>query len=125
MLVGVLLTLAASAVYAIMSFIVARRTREIGIRIALGANRVQIVTHVARRAVLQIAAGVTLGMLVTGTALFEVIRDSNPVGSPRLAVLLSLLPGVAVLVVVALVSCAGPTLRALRISPVEALRSDG
>lgn len=124
-LVGVLLTLAVSAIYAIMSFTVAQRTREIGVRIALGANRTQVVMHVVRRAFFQIAAGVVLGMLLTGTVLFEMLRESHPAGSPRLAVVLSLLPGVAILVAIALVSCAAPTLRALRISPVEALRNDG
>jgi hypothetical protein len=124
-LVGVLLTMAVSAIYAIMSFTVAQRTREIGVRIALGADRMQVVMQVARRAFVQIAIGVVLGMLLTGTVLFELLRDANPTGSPRLAVVLSLLPGVAILVVIALVSCAAPTLRALRISPVEALRQDG
>jgi predicted permease len=124
-LVGVLLTLAVSGIYAIMSFTVAQRTREIGVRIALGADRRQVVMQVARRAFFQIAAGVVLGMLVTGTVLFEVLRESNPAGSPRLAVVLSLLPGVGILVAIALASCAAPTLRALRISPVEALRNDG
>ena len=124
-LVGVLLTLAVSAIYAIMSFTVAQRTREIGVRIALGADRTQVVMQVARRAFVQIAAGVVLGMLLTGTVLFELLRDADPAGSPRLAVVLSLLPGVAILVAIALASCAAPTLRALRISPVEALRHDG
>ena len=124
-LVGVLLTLAVSAIYAIMSFTVAQRTREIGVRIALGADRTQVVMQVVRRAFFQIAAGVALGMLLTGSVLFEMLRETNPSGSPRLAVVLSLLPGVAILVAIALVSCAAPTLRALRISPVEALRNDG
>lgn len=124
-LVGVLLTMAVSAVYAIMSFTVAQRTREIGVRIALGADRTQVVVQVARRAFMQITIGVVLGMLLTGTVLFELLRDANPTGSPRLAIILSLLPGIGILVVIALASCAGPTLRALRISPVEALRHDG
>jgi predicted permease len=124
-LVGVLLTLAVSAIYAIMSFTVAQRTREIGVRIALGADRTQVVMEVARRAFVQIAAGVALGMLLTGTVLFELLREADPTGSPRIAIVLSLLPGVAILVGIALLSCAAPTLRALRISPVEALRHDG
>lgn len=124
-LVGVLLTMAVSAIYAIMSFTVAQRTREIGVRVALGADRMQVVMQVARRALVQIAIGVLLGMLLTGTLLFEILREANPTGSPRLAIVLALLPGIGILVVIALASCAGPTLRALRISPVEALRHDG
>ncbi len=124
-LVGVLLTMAVSAIYAIMSFTVAQRTREIGVRIALGADRTQVVMQVARRAFIQIAIGVLLGMLITSTVLFELLRDADPTGSPRIAILLSLLPGIGILMAIALASCAGPTLRALRISPVEALRHDG
>jgi len=124
-LVGVLLTMAVSAIYAIMSFTVAQRTREIGVRVALGADRMQVVMQVARRALVQIAIGVLLGMVLTGTLLFEILREANPTGSPRLAIVLALLPGIGILVVIALASCAGPTLRALRISPVEALRHDG
>lgn len=124
-LVGVLLTMATCAIYAIMSFTVAQRTREIGVRVALGADRIHVVLQVARQALVQITVGVVVGMLLTGTLLFEVITDSNPQGSTAGAVVLSLLPGVAMLVVIALASCAAPTFRALRISPVLALRSDG
>ncbi len=123
-LVGVLLTLAVSALYAILSFTVAQRTREIGIRIALGADRWQVVWHVARRAMIQIAAGVFLGMCLTGPVVYDIVREVNPLGSTVLAAVAALLPGLALLVVVALVSCAAPALRALRISPVEALRTD-
>ena len=55
-LVGVLLSLAASALYAILSLVVSQRTREIGIRVALGADRWRIARHIATRAVVQIGA---------------------------------------------------------------------
>src|SRR5690606_15743500 len=62
LLVGVLLALAASGIYAIMSFAVSERTTEIGIRSALGADRRDLIVLVARRAMARIAAGVLIGM---------------------------------------------------------------
>lgn len=124
-LVGVLLTLAASGLYAIMSFAVAARTREIGIRVALGADRLRIALHVARRALMQIAAGVVLGLPVATAVFFEVQQDAGRTPSALIAVLWALVPGVAVMAVVGAAACLVPTVRALRISPVEALRGDG
>jgi predicted permease len=124
LLVGVLLTLASSGIYAIMSFTVAQRTREIGIRVALGADRWQVVRHVARRALVQIGIGVALGMTIAGWIFFELQRDADPGRSAALALVLAIVPGVAIMVGVGLVACAAPTLRALRISPIEALRAD-
>ncbi len=122
-LVGVLLTLAASGIYAIMSFAVVERTREIGIRVALGADRGRIAMHIARRALLQIGAGVMLGMLFTWPAFFELQHDESGV-SLWLSAISALVPGICIMVLVALVACAAPTLRALRISPIDALRGD-
>jgi hypothetical protein len=51
-------------------------------------------------------------------------RDADPGRSAALALVLAILPGVAIMVAVGLVACAAPTLRALRISPIEALRAD-
>ncbi|MGD2068871.1 MAG: ABC transporter permease [Gemmatimonadota bacterium] len=119
LLVGVLLALAASGLYAIMSFAVAERTTEIGIRAALGAGRRELVLSVARRAVLQLALGVLLGIPVAAGLL---IGGDGPgyVGVARTLTL-----GVAVMLVVGLAACTGPTLRALRVDPSEALRAEG
>jgi hypothetical protein len=125
LLVGVLLTLAASGIYAIMSFTVAQRTREIGIRVALGADRLQIAWQVARRALTQIGIGALIGMLFAGRIFYEIQAGSGNDGSVMIAILLALLPGIAIMVLVGLAACAAPTLRALRVSPVEALRGDG
>lgn len=124
-LVGVLLTLAASALYAIMSFTVAERTREIGIRVALGADRLRVAIQVARRALIQIALGVAIGLPVMIRIYFEIQEGTGRDPSVLLAVASALVPGIAIMVIVGLVACVAPTLRALRISPVEALKGDG
>jgi predicted permease len=123
--VGVLLTLAASGLYAIMSFTVAERTREIGIRVALGADRLRIARQVARRALIQIAIGVLLGLPLAARVFFEMQEQGGSDPSALRAVLVALVPGVGIMVLIGLAACLAPTLRALRISPVDALRSDG
>lgn len=119
LLVGVLLALAASGIYAIMSFAVSERTREIGIRSALGAGRRDVIVSVARRAVAQIGVGVLLGLPLA--AIFLV----NDNGSRYMGAGRTLVVGIMVLAVVALAACTGPTLRALRIPPSVALKGDG
>ncbi|MEZ5316843.1 MAG: ABC transporter permease [Vicinamibacterales bacterium] len=125
LLVGVLLSLAASALYAILSFTVTERTREIGIRVALGADPWRVARHVARRAILQVGLGVLIGLPLAGRLMFEFLEVSGFEPSTGTAVFLALAQGAAVLVVVSLAACTVPTLRALRIMPVEALRGDG
>ena len=124
LLIGVLLTLAASGIYAIMSFTVAARTREIGIRVALGADPFSIAFHVARRAMIQLGIGVLLGLPIGARIFFELQADAGRDPSAILTTLLALVPGVGVMVLVGLIACAAPTRRALRISPVEALKQE-
>ena len=124
-LVGVLLALAASGLYAIMSFTIAERRREIGIRIALGADRRSIAMQVARRAIIQIAIGVTIGLPFAGSIFFEMQESSTSAPSAWLAAALALAQGIGILLIVAVAACLVPTRRALRISPVEALKGDG
>jgi hypothetical protein len=109
----IVLLLSASGIHALMSFTVARRTREIGIRAALGARPGRIVTGIFSRAFLQIGAGV-----LAGSGLAALLG----IGSTR--ELLLLLAADGVMLVVGLIACAVPLRRALRIEPTEALRAE-
>lgn len=115
------LTLAAIGVYGVISYSVAQRSREIGIRMALGARRREIVALVARQslsAVLSgIAAGIPLSLLLTRflkSQLFGV-QPYDPLTHALVA---------ALLVAIALAACAIPARRAASIDPASALRAD-
>ena len=99
--------------YALMSFTVAQRTREIGIRAALGANPRRIILAIFSRGLMQIGSGI-----VIGATLVSLAAARSP-GGFRIVV------GVALgMIVVGLLGCALPAARALRIQPTEALRSE-
>ena len=124
-LVGVLLSLAASALYAILSLVVTQRTREIGIRVALGADRRRIAMDVASRALVQIAAGVLLGLPFAGALCYEFLELTSSGGSIPGAIAMASVLGLSVMLLVSLTACTVPTLRALRIAPTDALRQEG
>jgi ABC-type antimicrobial peptide transport system permease subunit len=110
---AIALLLSSAGIHALMSFIVARRTREIGIRVALGGQRRTVIAAVFRRALIQLSAGALIGggIAAIGTA-DELTRDG-----PALFLMV-----LAVMVLTGLVACAVPLARALRIQPTEALR---
>ncbi|NQW02913.1 MAG: FtsX-like permease family protein [Acidobacteria bacterium] len=124
-LIGVLLAFAASALYALMSFSVMERTREIGIRVALGADRARIALTVARRALMQLGVGVLLGMPVAGRIFFELFDDAGSTYSAVSGSVLALIVGMSVMGLIGVVACTAPLLRALRIAPTEALKGGG
>jgi macrolide transport system ATP-binding/permease protein len=118
---GLALLLAAIGLYGVMSYTVIRRTREIGIRIAVGARRGDVVWMVLRSTVALAAAGLALGIplvLLVGryveTQLFGVQR-ADP---------LSIFVGLAVLLTVAIASGAWPAWRAGRLDPMASLRQE-
>jgi predicted permease len=118
MTVSVLL-LSAAGIYALMSFTVTRRRREIGIRSALGADPRRILRSIFSRAAGQLGAGLAVGLaaaaLLDGLAGGELLAGKGAV----------LLPGVAVLMLtVGLLAALGPARRGLRIQPMEALREE-
>ncbi|HEX8693607.1 MAG TPA: ABC transporter permease [Longimicrobium sp.] len=110
----VVLLLSATGIHSLMSFTVARRTREIGIRAALGASPGRIVAGIFSRAFLQIGAGLLVGSGLAALA---------GLGSTRQVLLLLAADGI--MLVVGLTACAVPLRRALRIDPTEALRAEG
>jgi len=115
------LLLAAAGTYALMSFTVNDRRREIGVRVALGATKARLLGGVLKRALLQIFAGAAVGVAV---ALF--IDNELPAGSSGAIDIPGVLPiGAAFMAIVALLATLGPARRALRLDPNEALRDGG
>ena len=122
MIFGVIaLFLAGIGLYAVMAFSVSRRTREVGIRMALGAQTAHVVRMVLRQGVLQLGIGMTLGLaLALGVSrllqilLFEV--------QPRDPYIFAGV--VAVLSLAGVLACLVPARRATRIDPLNALRAE-
>jgi putative ABC transport system permease protein len=115
----VALTLSLAGIYAVMSFTVARRTREIGVRIALGASRWRLLASVFRRPLAQVGAGIALG-----TSLVFLLSYGIYFGMPPLRALASIAGYGAVMLLVCLMACVVPTRRALAVEPTEALRAE-
>jgi predicted permease len=118
---GIALLLAMVGVYGVKAYVVERRTREIGIRLALGANPRDVFSLIAMQGVLQTAVSVALGLAlslgagrVLSTMLFSV-SPADPVSLVVAAVLLS---------TAALLACYLPARRATRVSPLTALRTE-
>lgn len=110
--VGVMgVVLATCGIYAMMSFTVSRRTREIAIRAALGANQRRIVVAIFSRAALQVGGGATTGVAIV---LLAFPRSAREIWLPLGLGLLMLVIGIF--------ACVEPARRALRISPSDALK---
>jgi hypothetical protein len=120
---GFALLLSMAGIYAVMSFTVARRTREIGIRVALGASRHRVVASVFRRPLRQVALGLGSGTFLLAVLFATGIGSLD--GSEALRIAGMLLAHVAVTSLVCAAACASPTVRALRVEPQEALRVEG
>lgn len=115
------LALAAAGLYAVVSFGVAQRRREIGIRMALGAARARVAREVLRSGLVLTGAGLAIGLVgavtlrrFTGAFLYGVAPEDP-----------AMLAGAAfVLVTVAVLAGAAPATRATRVDPAEALRAE-
>jgi predicted permease len=111
----IVLLLSTTGIYSLMSFTVARRTREIGIRVALGADRRRIVWGIFSRAFLQVGMGIVLGaaLLFAAAGGIQSLREAG-----------LLLACVTLMTAVCMLACIVPTRRALRVEPTVAMRAE-
>jgi putative ABC transport system permease protein len=127
-LTGVALLLSLAGIYSVLAYTVARRTREIGVRVALGSSSRRIVTSIFRRPLTQVAIGVLAGSVLLGAATVGVRSTEQFAGLEKGGLSvgdISLLVAHATLMLaVCLLACVVPTVRALRVQPTEALRAE-
>jgi putative ABC transport system permease protein len=115
------LVLAAIGTYALLSYLVAQRTREIGIRLALGADPTKVLRGVVARGLALAGSGAAIGLVAT-LALGRSVATLVVGVSPRDP--LTLAGTVLVLLVVAIVACAWPAWRASRVNPAMVLGAE-
>ena len=111
---SIVLLLSATGIHSLMAFTVARRTREIGIRVALGASPRKVIGGIFSRAFLQVGTGVVVGTALAALFGLESLRSVLLVAGADV-----------IMLIVGLTACAVPLRRALSIDPTEALRSEG
>jgi len=105
----------------VLSYSVAERTREIGVRIALGAPRESLYRLIFRQAASPVIAGVAVGLAVawmSGHLIASLLFEVKPYDLPSAALVL------AVLTITVLVACYWPARRAAHVEPMEALRME-
>lgn len=121
-LMGVLaLLVAAVGLYSVLSYLVAQRTHEMGVRLALGATAASIAGLVMRRSLSLALAGILIGLLLAlaaGRFVAPLLFDTSPRDGMVLASV------AASLILVALIASALPALRARRVNPLEAMRAE-
>jgi hypothetical protein len=121
-LTSIILLLSLAGTYSVTSFMVTRRTREIGLRVALGANPMGILRAIMKRPIRRVLLGIVVGSAVVGLMVWWGISTADELGPWQLA----LLGAYAVLMLgVCLVACIVPARRALAIEPRDALAADG
>jgi predicted permease len=118
---GLALLLAVVGIYGVLSFSIARRTREMGIRLALGARTRQVFLLVIRDGMWLVAIGTGIGLAtaIAGARSLRAFLYGVTPNDPT-----SFAAAIAVLGVVALVACAIPARRAIRVDPVATLRQE-
>jgi predicted permease len=118
--ISLAITLSAAGLFALMAVAVQRRTREIGIRVALGASSRGVLRALFARAAAQLGGGIVLGnLLVFGVRILVA-------GTVNLSSLVPAMVGISMLMtLVGIAACAVPARRALRVQPTEAIRCVG
>jgi predicted permease len=118
---AIALMLAAVGIYGVLSYLVARRTHEIGIRLAVGADRSQVLGLVLKQGMMLAGGGIVMGVIaaLVLTRLMQSLLYQVRPGDPITFVTVTL-----ALIAVALVASAVPAYRATRVSPLVALRTE-
>jgi predicted permease len=115
------LILASTGIYGVMAYAVSRRTREIGIRMAIGASQGQVLGMIGRRALLLIGSGTAIGLglsLAVGRLLGQILYGVEATDPLSYATVFLMILGIAA------VACCVPAMRAIRINPTTALRQE-
>jgi ABC-type antimicrobial peptide transport system permease subunit len=115
------LALSAIGIYGVLSYVVSRRTREIGIRVAIGAGRGEVLRLVLRSGLVLALIGIVIGLVAAASvsgvmaALLHEVRPRDPVTFATVGVSLT---------IVAIVASLVPAIRAARVDPVKALKAE-
>jgi len=114
------LLLASIGLYGVLSYSVSRRRREIGVRVAVGATRVDVLRLIGRQSLTLVGSGMLAGLALAVVAVQPVtlllVPDVRPLDSAAFVAV------IGVLTIVALFATLGPATRALRVDPMTALR---
>jgi ABC-type antimicrobial peptide transport system permease subunit len=120
LIIATVLLLSAAGIYALMSFTVSRRRKEIGIRTALGADAPRLLRGIFARSAGQLGAGVAIGATLALAA--DAMSGGEALGATGRLVFM---PAMALMmVVVGLIASIGPARRSFRIPSTDALRAD-
>jgi ABC-type antimicrobial peptide transport system permease subunit len=107
----VVVLLSLTGIYTVLSFAASQRTREVGIRVALGGRRRHVIVALFRRPLLQVGLGIPIGLIIA-----DRLSEGQMV---RVIALYGLL-----VVAISALATLGPVRRALRIEPLDALRAE-
>ncbi|HWT46195.1 MAG TPA: FtsX-like permease family protein, partial [Vicinamibacterales bacterium] len=113
--------LALVGLYGVMAYSVQQRTRELGVRLALGASGSSVMGIVLKEGLQLVALGLAIGLgisLVSGRLIAKILYHVNPTDPATLAAI------VAMTIVVCTIACTVPALRAWRVDPATALRAE-
>jgi len=118
---GLALLLASIGLFGLMSYSVARRTKDIGIRMALGARRQDVLRQVLRESMILVALGVAIGLGITtaaGRLIATLMFELSPADG------MTMLLALVIMVLVSAIAAFLPARRASRVDPLTALRDE-
>jgi ABC-type antimicrobial peptide transport system permease subunit len=118
------LLLASIGIYGVVSYSVIRRTPEIGVRMALGANKGQVFRLIVNQAMWMAGAGLGIGVIASITLVRLLPSFSHLLYGVGQSDPFTLLGASAVLLIAAVVACYVPARRAMRIDPIDCLRTE-